>query len=68
MVGGCIHASRVGSDAFCIAGLHLLLEDGLAGKNTVGNFFWVWVLLEIVLEGEKDGLCSSFFGFGSCWR
>jgi hypothetical protein len=39
MVGGCIHASRVGSDAFCIAGLHLLLEDGLAGKNTVGNFF-----------------------------
>jgi hypothetical protein len=24
----------------------------------VQQFFWVWVLLEIVLEGEKDGLCS----------
>jgi hypothetical protein len=40
MVGVRIHAPRFGSDAFCIAGLHLLLEVGLADKNTVGNLFF----------------------------
>jgi hypothetical protein len=41
MVGGRIRVLRVGSNAFCIAGLHLLLEVGLGRKNTVGNLFFV---------------------------
>jgi hypothetical protein len=37
MNGGCIYVLRFASNAFCVTGLHLLLEAGLAVKNTAGN-------------------------------